>query len=181
MGPAGVSAGFVQSEGSEFHVGQHTPKWERKFASRTFSLHMVSITSSGGVPSSSVIIENWFTSTFTTLRGVEQSWAARRTILSRKEGLAFKHLGENASRAPNVDGNIVFLPREHDLGSPIITRRHVAGHLRILYSGKTKVTYLGCCAVSQRKAGRERVLTLRSQFSFTRMLLGFYGTDIRVV
>jgi hypothetical protein len=116
---------------------------------------MVSITSSGGVPSSSVIIENWFTSTFTTLRGVEQSWTARRTILSRKEGLAFKHLGENASRAPNVDGNIVFLPREHDLGGPIITRGHVAGHLRILYSGKTKVTYLGCCAVSQRKAGRE--------------------------
>ena len=116
---------------------------------------MVSITSSGGVPSSSVIIENWFTSMVTTLRGVEQSWAARRTILSRKEGLALEHLGENTSRAPNVDGNIVFLPREHDLRGAIISRRHVAGHLRILYSGKTKVTYLGCCAVSQRKAARE--------------------------
>jgi len=102
-----------------------------------------------------VIIENWFTSTLTTFRGAEQSWAARRTILSGKEWLALKHLGENASRAPNVDGNIVFLPREHDLRGPIITRRHVAGHLRILYSGKTKVTYLGCCTVSQRKAGWE--------------------------
>jgi hypothetical protein len=102
-----------------------------------------------------VIIENWFTSTFTPLRGVEQSWVARRTILSGKEGLALKHLGENASRAPNVDGNIVFLPREHDFRGAIISRRHVAGHLRILYSGKTKVTYLGWCAVSQRKAARE--------------------------
>jgi len=97
---------------------------------------MVSITSSGGVPSSSVIIENWFTSRFTKL---SEAWnkalAARRTILSGKEGLALKHLGENASRAPNIDGNIIFLPREHDLGGPIITRRHVASHLRILYSG----------------------------------------------
>jgi len=47
------------------------------------------------------------------------------------------------------------LPREHNLRGPIISRRHVAGHLRILYSGKTKVAYLGCCAVSQRKAARE--------------------------
>jgi hypothetical protein len=85
----------------------------------------------------------------------ETWWWSRLTILSRKEGLSLEHLSENASRAPNVDSNIVFLPREHDLGGPIITRRHVASHLRILYSGKSKVTYLGCCAVSQRKAGQE--------------------------
>lgn len=79
----------------------------------------------------------------------------RRTILSGKEGLSLKHLGENAPRAPNVHGNIVFLPREHDLGGAIIPRRHVASHLRILYSGKTKVTNLDCCAVSQRMQGRK--------------------------
>jgi hypothetical protein len=77
----------------------------------------------------------------------------RLTVLSGKEGFALEHLGENAPRAPNVDSNIVFLPREHDLGGPIISRRHVASHLRILYSGKAKVTYLGCCAVSQRNVG----------------------------
>ena len=141
---------------------------------------MVSITSSGGVPRSSVIIENWFTSVRTALRELEQSCAARRTILSGKEGLALKHLSENASRAPDVDGDIVFLPREHDLGGPIITRRHVAGHLRILYSGKTKVTYLGCCAVSQRKAGQEGS-DLEIAILVYKDVARFLCKDIRVV
>ena len=78
----------------------------------------------------------------------------RLTVLSGKERLALKHLCEDAPRAPNVDCNIVLLPREHDLGCPIISRRHVAGHLRILYSGETKIAYLSCCTVSQRKAER---------------------------
>jgi hypothetical protein len=45
-----------------------------------------------------------------------------RTVLPREEGLALEHLGENASRAPNVDRDIILLPREHDLGGPIISR-----------------------------------------------------------
>jgi len=55
-----------------------------------------------------VIIENWSTSTFTKL---SEAWnkalAARRTILSGKEGLALKHLGENTSHASNIDGDII--------------------------------------------------------------------------
>jgi len=34
-------------------------------------------------------------------------------------------------------------------------------------------------SASERRGGQ--VLTLRSQFSFTRMLLGFYGIDIRIM
>src|SRR5216684_3275520 len=64
MGPVGVSADFVQSEGSEFACRLGHAKVGAGNL-RTFSLQMVSITSSGGVPSNSVIIENWFTSTFT--------------------------------------------------------------------------------------------------------------------
>src|SRR5579863_4434995 len=68
----------------------------------------------------------------------------RRTILSRKEWPVLKHLGENAPSAPNINRNIVFLPCEHDIGGPIIPFRYVAGHLRTLYSGGTKITNLGC-------------------------------------
>ena len=131
-------------EAKGLNPGQHMPKRKRKFAQRTFSLQMVSITSSGGVPSSSVIIENWFTSVHRISDAGSDVLAVRRTILSGEERLSLKHLGENAPCAPNVDSNIVFLPREHNLGGPIISRRHVASHLRILYSGKTKIAYLGC-------------------------------------
>ena len=81
----------------------------------------------------------------------------RRTVLSGKERLALEHLSENAPGAPNVNRNIVLLPCEHGFGGPIIPRRHVASHLRFLYSGETKITDLGCGAVGQRRAERWRV------------------------
>jgi len=103
----------------------------------------------------------------------------RRTVLSGKEWLALKHLSKNAPSAPNVDCNIVLLPCEHGFGGPIIPRRDVASHLRSLYSGETKITNLGCWAVSQRKAERYQVRTLRSQFSLIRRWLGLYRTKMR--
>ncbi len=72
----------------------------------------------------------------------------KRTVLSREERLSLEHLGKDAPRTPDIYCDVVFLPREHDLGSPIIASRHVARHLRILYSGKTKITNLNYRVVS---------------------------------
>ena len=42
-------------------------------------------------------------------------------VLAREERLALEHLGEDAARAPYVDLDVVLLPGEHDLGSPVVT------------------------------------------------------------
>lgn len=63
-------------------------------------------------------------------------------IFSREQGLPFQHLGEDAAGAPNIDLDIVLLPREHDLGRPVISRRDIAGHLRVLYASQAEVAYL---------------------------------------
>ena len=76
--------------------------------------------------------------------------------------------------------NVVLLPCEHDLRSPVIPRGHVASHLGILKTREPEITDLGI------RKGKEvtkqdvrgvdvRVFltpTLRSQFSFTKMLEG---------
>jgi len=63
-------------------------------------------------------------------------------ILAREERLSFKHLGEDATGAPNIHLNVVLLPREHDLGSPVVPRRDVARHLWVLYTGQAEVANL---------------------------------------
>ena len=60
-------------------------------------------------------------------------------VLAREQWLPLKHLGENAARAPNVHLYIVLLPREHDLRCSVVSRRDVAGHLRVLYTRQAEV------------------------------------------
>jgi hypothetical protein len=45
-------------------------------------------------------------------------------------------------RSPQLTGDIVLLPRQHDFRSPVISGRHVSRHLGILDSSQTKVTDL---------------------------------------
>lgn len=63
-------------------------------------------------------------------------------VLAGEQRLALQHLGENASRTPDVDLNVVLLPCEHDLGSAVISRRDVASHLGVLNTGETEVANL---------------------------------------
>lgn len=63
-------------------------------------------------------------------------------ILAGEEGLALEHFGENAAGAPNVHLDIIFLPREHYLRRPVVSRGNIAGHLRVLNPGKAKVADL---------------------------------------
>ena len=60
-------------------------------------------------------------------------------VFSREERFALEHFSEDASCAPNIDFDVIFLPREHDLGSSIVSRRDVTGHLRILNACKAEV------------------------------------------
>lgn len=90
----------------------------------TFSLPIVLITSSGGVPRSSVMIENWFTSIKKVVKQKareldvvpkhpakqthcldDHSWLspARLTILSGEQRLTLQHLCENTSHTPDID------------------------------------------------------------------------------
>lgn len=137
---------------------------------RTFSLAMVSMTSSGGVPRSSVIIENWFTSTLR--QSTEKKRKETRTVLSREQRLPLQHLRKYATSTPDVNGHIVLLPCQHNLRGTIISRRDISCHLRILDACQTKVAYLPLVSHIRDEANVKK-RTLRSQFSLTRILLGF--------
>jgi hypothetical protein len=63
-------------------------------------------------------------------------------VLAGEQRLALEHLGENAAGAPDVHLDVVFLPREHDLRRPVVSRRNVARHLRILDARQAKVADL---------------------------------------
>ena len=64
------------------------------------------------------------------------------TVFSREERLALKHLCKDAAGTPDIDGDVVLLPGEHDLGGAVIPGGDVAGHLGVLYARKTKVADL---------------------------------------
>jgi hypothetical protein len=110
---------------------------------RTFSDAIVWITSSGGVPRSSVMIENWFTSARRAQRGASRRRGRKaRTVLAGEERLALEHLREDAADGPDVDRDVVLLPREHDLRRAVVPRRDVARHLWVLDAREPKVADL---------------------------------------
>lgn len=63
-------------------------------------------------------------------------------VFAREERFPLKHFGEDASRTPNIDFDVVFLPREHNLWSTVISGRHISGHLRILDAGQAEIADL---------------------------------------
>lgn len=63
-------------------------------------------------------------------------------ILSGEQGLALEHLSKDASGAPDINLDVVFLPGEHDLGGSVVSGGNVTRHLRVLNSGEAKVANL---------------------------------------
>lgn len=77
-------------------------------------------------------------------------------VLAREEGLSLEHLGKDASSAPNVDLDVVFLPCEHDFGGAVVSCGDVASHLGVLDSSEAKVANLEIAVfVDQNVAGLE--------------------------
>lgn len=80
---------------------------------RTFSLQIVWMTSSGGVPSNSVMMENWFTSASArTIRDqlpvlapqllIRRSNELKLTILAREERPSLEHLRKDTASTPDI-------------------------------------------------------------------------------
>ena len=60
-------------------------------------------------------------------------------ILPGEQGLALQHLGENTSRAPDINLDIILLPCEHNLWGPVVSRRDITSHLWVLDTCQAKV------------------------------------------
>jgi hypothetical protein len=102
------------------------------------------------------MIENWFTSARRAQRGAARRRGSKaRTVLAGEERLALEHLREDAADGPDVDRDVVFLPREHDLRRAVVPRRDVARHLRVLDAREPKVADLAM-ASSVRAGAAER-------------------------
>ena len=63
-------------------------------------------------------------------------------VLAGEQRFALEHFCEDTACAPDIDLDVVFLPCKHDLRRSIVSCRHIARHLRILDSCKTKVANL---------------------------------------
>lgn len=89
------------------------------------------------------MIENWCTSVHPRQHSPSTTRKrVGRTILAGKERLALEHLGEDAACGPDVDGDVVFLPGEHDFGGAVVAGGDVARHLRILNAGEAEIADL---------------------------------------
>ncbi len=106
-----------------------------------------------------------------------ENWLTSSTVFAREERLALEHLGKDTPRAPDIYRYVVFLPCEHDFWSTVITGGNIARHLRVLDAGETKVTDLDEKREMGDKIQQGLDDTLRSQFSLTRMLLGFWNGE----
>jgi hypothetical protein len=93
----------------------------RRVPGLTFSLQIVEITSSPGVPSSSVMMENWLTSIKQLKMSTRFIKLLRTlTIFPREQWFAFEHLSEYATGTPDIHGDVVLLPRQHDFWRTIV-------------------------------------------------------------
>ena len=91
-----------------------------------------------------VMIENWLTSAnqkdVRACRIVDIQ--KRPTVFPREQRFSLQHLRKNAARTPDINGDVVFLPGQHDFRCSIIPGWHIASHLRILNTGQTKIADL---------------------------------------
>ena len=97
------------------------------------------------------MMENWLTSDPVSHRLQSTRRKCRLTILSWEQRLSLEHLCKDTSRAPDIDGNIVFLPRQHDLWRTVVSRRDVTSHLGVLDSGQTEIANLDPLARTTRE------------------------------
>jgi len=96
--------------------------------------------------------------------GVEKRSVCRigflRTIFAGEQWFPFQHLGEYAPSAPDINRDIVLLPGQHDLRSPIVPCRDISCHLRILNASETEITDLGRFRIELMKVMRSEYLKI---------------------
>lgn len=144
---------------------------------RTFSLQIVParcqlaselccdapMTSSGGVPSSSVMIENWLTWSLPGKSGLPSSISAKMQPVDQMS-TATSYL-RRQRRRPRIESHFCHVnmilrsvraarDTPDALGRPVISRRDVAGHLRVLQSREPKVAELQIAVLVDQDVGR---------------------------
>lgn len=78
-------------------------------------------------------------------------------ILARKERLALQHLRENAAGAPDINLNVILLPRKHDFWGSVVSRRHISSHLGVLNARKSEITNLQIAVLVDQDVARLEV------------------------
>lgn len=63
-------------------------------------------------------------------------------VLAWEEWLALEHFSKDAACAPDVNFDIVLLPREHDLRGAVVSCRDISSHLRVLNTSQAKIANL---------------------------------------
>jgi hypothetical protein len=78
-------------------------------------------------------------------------------VLAGEKRLALQHLCKNAACAPNVDLDVVFLPREHNFRRAIVPCRDVTRHLGVLYTGEAEVADLQIAVLVDQNIARLQI------------------------
>jgi hypothetical protein len=78
-------------------------------------------------------------------------------VLAGEQGLALQHLGENTASTPDVDLDVVFLPREHNFRRSVVTCRDITRHLGVLYAGKSEVADLEIAVLIDQNVARLQI------------------------
>ena len=78
-------------------------------------------------------------------------------VLSGEQRLALEHLGEDASRAPDINLDAVLLNGEHDLGGTVVWHRNVSSHQGVLDPGQTEITNLEVAILVEQDVARVEV------------------------
>jgi hypothetical protein len=78
-------------------------------------------------------------------------------IFAGEKRFAVKHLSKDATRAPNIHLNIIFLPSQHDLRCTVVPCRDVTGHLRVLDARQTEITDLQVAIFVDKNVARLQV------------------------
>ena len=74
-------------------------------------------------------------------------------VLSWEQRLALQHLGEDTSRRPDVNLDIVLLPCKHDLWRSVVSRRNITSHLWVLNAGKAEIANLQVAVLVDKDVG----------------------------
>lgn len=78
-------------------------------------------------------------------------------VLAGEQRLALQHLCKNAACAPDVDLDVVLLPREHNLRRSVVPCRDIARHLGVLYTRKSEIADLEITVLVDKNVARLQV------------------------
>lgn len=103
------------------------------------------------------MIENWLTWSFPGKSGLPSSISAKMQPVDQMS-TGRQHVRSVFTTSNMLlTRNVILLPGQHDLGSAVVARRDVSGHLGVLDTGKAKVADLEVAVLVDENVGRFEV------------------------